>query len=233
MKVAPGMHGDYLKMEKAYKKMHAEAKKAGKMAGWALLEVISPAGTNTEYNYVARNTFSGEEQLANYMGGDFYDEKWESVLTKEEMALVERTEQIRSMVKVEVWSMVDGARAKDWETAKVAVFNYFDSPEGKTRTDHFNMEKEIWKPVHQARVDDGKMKGWVLLNLEFPFGASMPYNSATVDLYTDMKEYFTPWFEDYFKKVHPGKNLDELEKRTMEAATLTKGEVRMLLDRLD
>ena len=61
----------------------------------------------------------------------------------------------------------------------------------------------------------------------------MPYNICTVDLYSDMKQYMAPFFANYFKKVHPSKDVNELLKQTGEAATLTKGEVRMIIDHLD
>ncbi len=95
------------------------------------------------------------------------------------------------------------------------------------------MEKDIWKPVHDARVKDGKMKGWVLLSMEMPFGSSTSYDMATIDLYKDMKQFLAPWFEAYFKKVHPGKDVAELMKQTADATDLVKGDVRIIIDRLD
>ena len=148
---------------------------------------------------------------------------------------LKRTDEIRTIVKTEVWSSVeDGIFADGWEkTTKIAVWNYFSPPAGKTRADHINMENDIWKPIHAARVKDGTMKGWVLLGLDLPFGADQPYHMATIDLYTDMAQYLAPWFEAYFKKVHPGKEVAGLMQQTRAATTLVKGEVRMIIDRLD
>jgi hypothetical protein len=232
MKVAPGMEEEYLKMEKVYKKIHAAAKKAGKLETWSLARVMMPAGAHTEYNYVARNVLLGDEQLSNYMEGG-YDASWMSGLTKEEMDLVNRTDNIRTMVKAELWSQVDGVFAPDMSDAKLVVYNYFSSPEGKTRADHIRMEQDIWKPVHAARVHDGKMKGWALLEMNLPSGTSMPYNMITVDLYTGMKQYLAPWFDEYFQIIHPGKNLDNLMAQTQAATTLIRGEVYMIIDRLE
>lgn len=123
--------------------------------------------------------------------------------------------------------------APDWEKGKIAVFNYFSSPAGKTRADHTKVEQDIWKPIHAARVKDGTMTRLALLNLELPFGAAMPYNMATVDFYTDMNAYLVGWFNEYFAKVHPGKDVNELIRQTNAASSLDRGEVRMVLDRLD
>ncbi len=233
MKVKPGMEEEYLKLEKAWKKIHAASKKAGHLDDWSLSRLMFP-GTANEYDYVARNAFVGNAQLSNYLEGTFDWGDWSKLLTKEELDLVNRTNEIRDMVKTELWYQMERVLADDInKTAKIAVFNYFKSAEGKTPQDHINMEKDIWIPVHSARVKDGIMKGWVLLGLAQPFGSSLPYDMATIDVYTDMKQYTTPWFEDYFKKVHPGKNMDDLMKRTSDASSLVKGEVRVIVDRLD
>lgn len=233
MKVAPGKRDEYLKLEKAWKKIHLAQKKAGQLYDWSLSELVSPAGTNNEYDFVCRNTYIGRAALAASIDGNDMSIDWKSLLTPDEIALVNRTDEIRSMVKTEIWSSTTSVWAPDADAkAKIFVWNYFTIPEGKTRDDHDKMELDIWKPVHAARVKDGTMKGWVLLNMEFPFGASMPYEQATVDAYTSTAQLLSPWFEDYFKKVHPGKNIDDLMKQTSAACTLVKGEVRMLVDRL-
>lgn len=233
IKVAPGKHAEYLKLEQAWKKIHAAKKKAGRLEGWALLDILAPSGASCEYNYVTRNTFTGNAQLADFFEGQYMPDNWQSLLTPEELGLVNRTDEIRTLVKNEVWSAVDGTMAPDLSDAKISVFNYFDFPEGKTGADHIKMEQDIWKPIHDARVKDGSMKGWVLLQLEFPFGASMPYHHATVDLYKDMNQLLAPWFDAYFAKVHAGKNVADLMKATGEAARLVKGELRMRIDVLN
>ncbi len=234
IKVAPGMEANYLKLEKAFKKIHIAKKKAGDMQDWSLSSVVSPAGSSCEYNYVARNGLRGSKQLANYYEGVYMPKNWQSLLTPAEVALVNRTDQIRTIVKKEVWSSVEEVFADDWtKNAKVAVWNYFTEPAGKTQADHTKMEQDIWKPVHAARVKDGAMLGWVLIGMNLPFGASMPYNMATIDLYKDMNQYLTPWFDTYFTKIHPGKDVADLMKQTSAATTLVKGEVRIIIDRLD
>ncbi len=233
IKVAPGMQADYIKLEKAWKKIHIAKKKAGKLDDWSMSNVVSPAGTNCEYNYVTRNSYLGSAQLANHYEGSFFPDNWQALLTPEELTLVNRTNEIRSLIKEEVWTSVDKVVNANSKKANIAVWNYFSSPAGKTRADHFKMERDIWEPVHTARVNDGSMMGWRMFQMEMPFGASMLYNISTVDLFTDMKQYLAPFFDDYFKKIHPTKDVNELIKQTQEAATLIKGEVRMIIDRLD
>lgn len=232
IKVEPNMQADYLKLEKAFKKIHAAKKKAGKLDGWSLTVVIS--GSDNSYNYVTRNSFKGSAQLANLYDGQYMPDKWQSLLTPAEVALVNRTATIRTIVKEEVYSVVERVVNDNPKSWKVAVYNYFSSPQGKTVGDHIKMETDIWKPVHAQRVKDGKMQGWLLMVLELPFGASLPYNSMTVDLYSSMNKYLgANTMASDFTKVHAGQDANDLFKQTGDAATLTRGEVRYIIDQLD
>ncbi len=231
-KVAPGMHDDFLKLAKVWKKIVTAKKKAGLQEGWSVSKVLM-AGAESEYNYVTRHSFTGDAQLANYMEKPFLPEGWMTGLTPEEVELVNRAAEIRTFVKQEIYSGVDETMAADMGKSTIAVFNFFKQPAGKTRADHIKMETDIWKPVHAARVKDGTLKGWLFMNLEFPFGAAQPYDMITIDVYTDMKQMLAPWFDQYFTKIHPGKNMDLLMKQTDEATNLVRGEVRQVIDRLE
>ena len=232
IKVKPGMGKDYLLLEKAWKKIHAAKKKAGQLDGWGLLEVLSPSGASTEYNYVAHNAFKGDDQLAGFFDGNYMPDNWKTLLTADEIALVDRSNEIRTVVKNEVWSHVDAVFADKISLHAISVFNYFSLNEGKTRADHFKMENDIWKPIHSARIKDGAMEGWILLEMDLPFGSSMPYSIGTIDLYKDMKSYLKPWFDLYFKKVYPTKKMADLIKQS-DTSKLIKGEVRRVVDVLD
>ena len=231
MKVKPGMNDDYVKCEQAWKKIHAAKKKAGKLEDWSLYQVISPSGADAEYDYVTRNTFVGEDKLAALYENSYFPDNWTSLLTPDEIDLVMRTSEFRTIVKTEVWATAESIWASDMSDTNISVFNYFSYPEGKGRADHFRVERDIWMPVHQARINDGKLKGWVLTSMVMPAGSSMPYHDGTVDLYKDMKSMLTDPVEDYFSKLYPGKE-DALFDDTAANADLVRREVRMHVDGL-
>ena len=230
MKVKPGMNDDYVKLENTWKKIHEARIKEGKSDGWFFFAVIAPSGTNMEYNYVTVSRFRGDKKLAGLFEGPYFPENWEALLSPEELAMVQKTEEYRDIVRTEIWSFESGVFADDWLTAKIHVFNYFKNRPGKTNADHTKAEVDIWKPLHSARVKDGAMKGWGLYNLEFPFGANTAYDSGTVDVYSNMEQYLSADFEGYFEKIHPGKDINKLFQQTSETAALINGEVRMLLN---
>lgn len=226
MKVEPGNHEDYLELENVWKKVHKAKIDAGAYEHWTLAKVEFPFGANEEYNYMTRINFAGEKQLAAYL------ENWEmpdldNLLSEKERAIMKRTRKIRTFIKSEVWSRTDQVLADDMSDAKVHVFNYFDFPEGSGRRAHTKVEKDIWMPVHTARVKDGKLKGWVLLDMELPYGSAQPYHAATVDIYASMEQYLSDAdMMSYFEKVHPGKDMEKMWEDTRKAADLIRAEVR-------
>lgn len=229
MKVKPEMRKDYLALEKAWKKIHLKNINAGKYESWNLVRVASPSGVSSEYNFITRTRFKGEKAIAEHIENSSMPENWESLLTAEEIALVKRGNEIRTWVKSETWTLGDIIYPEGTK-ANVSVFNYFDYPEGSGRSDHFKVEKEIWKPVHQARINDGKLKGWVLTRMVMPVGTSMPYHDATVDLYDNIEQMMMDNPMPYFEKVHPGKNVDKLLEETGAVSDLVRREVRINLD---
>lgn len=110
------------------------------------------------------------------------------------------------------------------------MVNYFDYEEGKTRTDHLKIENEIWKPVHQARVDAGELAGWGIGVRVLPIGSAMPYHDITVDFYDNMLQMMTPNYEKHFSAVHPTKKVADLMEETGATVSRIKADVRVLLD---
>lgn len=229
MYVAPGMHEEYEALEAAWKKIHQANVNAGRYDLWALSRVMMPSGSASSHNYVTRIGYRGEAQMAAAMTGSIFPDNVEDLLSAEELALVERTSEIRKWVKTEVFSTEEFIRQEELE-AKVTVFNYFSSPDGAGRSDHFQVERDYWMAIHQARIDAGEMEGWVLLNMELPYGAAQPYHSATVDIYESLEEFLTADPRPYFDAVH-GDKMEAIFEETDASATLTLGEVRISLDR--
>ena len=232
MKVEAGNHADYLALEKAWKKIHEYNMKRDKITGWELSRIMSPKGESVEYNYVTRISLKEGKQFEEYMESFPMPKDLTSILSPEEIKLVNRTTELRTYVKNEIYSSIEVILPDGFRDAKIHVFNFFDHPEGKRRADHVKVEKEIWMPVHQARADADKMEGWVMAGLMFPFGADQPYHEVTLDMYKDMTQYMADdSFKPYFEKVHAGKDMDELMEQTRASSRLIKGEVRMVIDK--
>lgn len=200
-------------------------------------EVVFPNGTNASHNYVTRMMFRGEEQLADFMAGDFMPDNLESILTEEELALISRTGEIRSLVRTDLFSTQEYLEAEDADfgPGQVAVFNYFASPDGRNMNParHLQVEREHWMPAHQRSIDNGHMMAWVLLDKELPYGDSEPYHSATVDAYRDMNAYLTSSGPiTAMQEMYTAEQMNSIMQATEEAASLVMAEVRIQLDQV-
>ncbi len=230
--VPSGGHADYLAMEKVWKKLHQANIKDGKYTNWELTRIMMPNTGAGGYNYVTRTSVRGEENLAKLLTGEFFINTDPSgMLTKEEMAIYNNTGALRTFVKQDVYTVSHLLPASDWDAVKVAVHNHFDFPEGSSRSAHVQNEKDIWDPVHAARIKDGKLLAWVVGAKILPWGANEPFHDVTVDLYESLESYLansSPM--PYFEKAHPGKDQAKMMEQTAAAATLVKSEVRLILD---
>lgn len=230
MKVEPGNTSEYLACEKAWKKIHSLKKEEGAIESWALERVMSPSGSSTAYNFVTRQRFKDRDQLAAYQTGPYFPENWKTLLTEKEIELINRTSELRTYVKGEVWSAEERVLAKDLSDANISVVNYFKIPEGKYRSDHLKMERELWMPFHKQNVEQEKMKAWVLLNRELPMGSDYGYSIITVDVYKDMHQFWEPFDSDGLAKMHPGKSLEEIMNETSEVSIRGSSEIRKAID---
>ncbi|MEL6251720.1 MAG: hypothetical protein AAFR87_06905 [Bacteroidota bacterium] len=227
MKVEPGNEEAYLVVEKVWKKIHAARVKAGQMEYWELSRLLSPYGTSLEYNYKTANIYKGNKKLADHFTGSMSD--LSDILTEEEIKILNTTNSVRDLVKEEVY-VIDLEVFRQGADNKIIVDNYMQLQEGASLAEHSSYEKEVWLPVHKARIDDGNMEGWANLNLVMPQGDDKEYHAVTVDFYESLDQYMMPWFDKYFAKVHPGKDLGKMSEEMEKIWIRRRVDVQIRID---
>ena len=231
VKVAPNMQEDYLKLEKTLKKIHLEFK--GSIDDWSLMQPLTQVDVTGPYNYIVYYKFNSASKLGDFIRTGGLSEDWVKLLTPEERSLVWRRNEIRTLVKDEVWEVEAGISApKNLKNGMVLVFNYFDFPTGGSHALHLKAETEIWMPIHDLRIKNDLMSSWLFLKKTTPFGTSQSYQDATFDIYNSMEQFEIPLPDKFFHEVHKDRNLDLLIKLTNDTATLVKGEVCIVVDGL-
>lgn len=224
MKVSPDQLENYLEVEKVWKKIHQYNIKQGKYQLWTVEEVIHPSGTMYDYNYITRVSFVDEAQYNKFVEGDYVPLNLEKLLSKEEMKSYNTTTSSRNLVKTEVWQLMSEMVDEDqsdgpWRYSK---FNYFSINEGFT-PDDFVAVQTMWTPVHQARIEDDKLEGWLVMRKLLPYGSLFQERYATVDHFKSMTDLMTDDTSRYFDMLG---NAEEAFKKTDEGANLVRQEVR-------
>ncbi len=90
--------------------------------------------------------------------------------------------------------------------------------------EYVNLEQEVWKPMHQERMDRGKIVGWYLYAINFT-GASDEYNYATINLYSSLDSLENPWDADIPSFVHPDKPMSEILETTLNTRIQVRSEL--------
>jgi len=216
MKVPPNGAEEYISMEQdIWKPVHQERINSGKLLGWYLLRVEYPGGTQADYNFVAVNIYPSIADLDDpYAGID-----WRSIHPSVDAGqLMDRTDASRDMVHTEVFELIDEAVPGQPEVMpRLITVNKMRTPVGGN-TDYENLERQIWKPIHQDRIRQQKMEDWMLLRRVIPNGSKWSYNYITWDAYAGYLDYNAPFQEEAFDRIHPNKRMD----KTMEQTAATR-----------
>lgn len=95
--------------------------------------------------------------------------------------------------------------------------------------DYVDLEMNVWKKLHQARIDRGNIVGWYLYRVHYT-AADDPYNYVTVTLFNDRSKLQDPWEGIEAAAVLTGMDIDKVSAETTESRELVSSN---LLSRLD
>lgn len=102
--------------------------------------------------------------------------------------------------------------------------------------EYLNMERELWKPMHQLRVKSGKTKSWSIYEARSPLFSPVKeseqrnYNYVTIATYDNLEDMKTPWKKEDFEKAHAGKDLSNLGGRTESARKRVGSDLFVLVE---
>jgi hypothetical protein len=101
--------------------------------------------------------------------------------------------------------------------------------------EYVKLEQEQWKPIHQERIKEGKIRSWYFFNVRFPSGSESKYDFVTVNTYDQFGQIEDPYADadKLFSKVHPGIKMEDFASRTTQARDLVRSEVWQLIDQAE
>jgi hypothetical protein len=110
MKVPQGKDGEYYDVETTvWKPIHNEFIKAGSRVGWSLWGRIFPSGASLDFQYLTVNYFAGWSQIG---AADYNDAFNKAHAGKDLDALMKRTDDSRTLVKSELWEVIERVAAR-------------------------------------------------------------------------------------------------------------------------
>ena len=233
MKVAPGNEEDYVNVERTtWKPIHEARMKAGIITNWSLYSVEYPYGTNADYTYATVNIYDDFSKMKDDYPESVMQTAHPDVNENQFGEMMAKTLASRDLVRSELWVMHDSVQPD--QPAPYIHVNYMKVPSGQGQ-EYLKLEREIWKPVHQAAKDAGHRAGWAVYSLMYPGGTQRPYNYGTVDFFDEFSDLVVGIPEEVFKKAHPSaseEGWDEIWQRTANARDLVRRELWALVDQV-
>lgn len=219
MKVAQGNTEKYLEIEKKWKKIHKARIDAGVLEGWEFSQIMF-AGTNSPYHYVTVNFYKDMAQFESSADGII-----EKALPGEDIdKLFAETEASRVLTHNEVFNMVTELTSE--KEGKYTLVNYFSVAPNNASL-YEEMEKTIYQPMHQEHINTGNRTYWGIWSM-WPRSHNK-YQYVAVDSFTSLGDDGVS-FEDLFKKVHAGKDINVETVKTNNLRTLAKSEIQRTID---
>ncbi|MBZ5583432.1 MAG: hypothetical protein LAQ30_14715 [Acidobacteriia bacterium] len=108
----------------------------------------------------------------------------------------------------------------------------FMKPRPGQAEEWLKMERESFKPLHQARTEQGFLRGWTVATLAYPSGTSLPYTGATVNIMPDWKAVGNPGggYAEAFKKAMPNAGMDAISEKVSETREIVRTELYRVID---
>jgi hypothetical protein len=235
MKIEPGKAAEYRKMEQeVWMPVHRERVKAKLIRGWQLYGVRYPGGVAREYDVVAVTFFDNFKDMENSAPPEVFAKANPNLKQAEFGA---RAAAVRKMVRTEVVALVDsaGPSAEDPRSAMSATppkyvrVDYKKIEAGKA-ADYVANERKYYKPLWQAAVDAGAMRGWSVWGVRFPGGTDREYGFTTVQFFDKFEQLEGNPSRGLWEKVHPNVKATDIYPQMNAISKTVRSEVLALVE---
>ncbi len=236
MKIEPGKAAEYRKMEQeVWLPVHRERIKGKLISGWAMYGVRYPGGTAREYDVVVVTTFDNFKDVEANIPPEIFAKANPNLKREEYNA---RAAAVRKMVRTEVIALVDSAwpgsedprAAATAAPAKYVRVDYKRIEAGKN-ADYAANERKYYKPLWQAAVDQGAMRGWAVWGVRFPGGTDKEYGFVTVQFFDKFEQLDGNPSRGLWEKVHPNVKSADIYGQMGALSKTVRSEVLTLLER--
>lgn len=206
LKVLPGKGAEYRAWVAGTvtKIMQARAD-AGEIVSWSSLRSVMPAGTEARCDYRSVTMVEGTPPAP--AGAEEIGRALQKAGIKMTGAeYIAKRDSLYRLVASEMWRPRHrvGAPAK-------GHYLYLNYMKVHKMADYVKFENDVWKPLAEEWVKEGAQSGWLFSTSFLPGGTEVKYQAVSADIYPSWEALFkTRSGADTFKKVHPGKNYNEV-----------------------
>lgn len=228
---------EYLEVEKSWKKIHELRLKKDMIMAWSVFKVMFKT-TEDPYNYITVSWYDSFSKLDKGVPESILNEAFPEKSEEEWEKFHELTESSRKLVTQGVFharlrtSLENQTSSK--KTLKIEgeyiVINEINVAKGKSKN-YINLLEEIYLPIYKEDINQGNRVTWSLWE-KWP-GNLKDFQYLVADAYTSLDQIEPIDFLQYFREIHPEKDIDEISKQIEEMRELVNSEMWKLIYLVD
>lgn len=220
VKVQPSKQSDFEKL------MTDSAAKAaryrigqGRLARFAVSRAVYPSGEIAECDYLIAYVSSGFPEEMNF---EKSTADWSAAGAPTTYAeFLAKAGEMSKIVRTDLWAVRSAAGG--WAVGDYISINRMKV---KDQAAWAELETKMWKPVQEARIKAGQLKGWASYDRVWPGGSEQPYSAVTVDAFPSWEALGKRTsIGEIVKSVHPNMSAAEFGERTSKARDLARREL--------
>ncbi|MDX2149626.1 MAG: hypothetical protein SFV54_02750 [Bryobacteraceae bacterium] len=221
-KVKPGMGEAFVKHMAVVKKFAQSRKDAGQIKNWGVYRVIAPTGATQDVDYVTLVAWPKRAEIDPDVIAKMNAPHWQKAGTTQQQWVTQLNE-LATVVRTSV--TIRRAEAGTHGVGDLLRVDYIKISPGEMG-EYLNRERSVYKPVHEARIKDGGMKGWALHTYVFPAGEERVADAFTIQTFTNSDQMFggpgPAGGAALFVKVHPNANYLQTVNRQNEIRKIVR-----------
>ncbi|TAI48809.1 hypothetical protein [Flagellimonas allohymeniacidonis] len=238
IKLPTNAWNDYwTQMQEVWKPTYEAMIQKGELKSWKLFWVRFPAGQEIPYDIVNVTFHKDSVGMSNNKVSSFFTSKQEGSTPYAEATI--NLMNITNTVKTETYQVVEEAHGS-FELDSLAKTNqnyqidFMDSAQEKADA-YVRMEAEVFKPMHQVALNDGRLKSWVLCRRTSQDDDAILQRFMIFNQWSSWANWQSAGGLQDFQKVNPSldqEGFNDIFRRIGHLRQMTKSEMWTIWDEL-
>lgn len=184
---------DYIEFKDLMEKVYRQALTDKRIKGWDFWS-LQNGGDVADFQYIMVTTYDDPVKMMNGLDDDSLMEytkiAYPHLSAGQVLALFERSLAMRDMpMRLYMREIVSTEDNFQFKPGALASFDLMKAGEGKFN-EYEKAESEVFRPIHQKRIEQGLMGHWSFLRTALPQGSEAKSTHLTMNMYRDYVQFF-------------------------------------------
>jgi len=218
---------EYLELEQQWQKIHKQRLKEDLIVGWAAYQVMFKTPEDP-YNFITVSWYDSFSKVVKEVSDETIMGAFPNMTEDDIEVFHEKTKKTRTRVQSGVFhQLITCANGLD-KQGQFYVVNEINVKQGRSK-ELLKIYEEIYKPLYEEDVKQKNRTVWSLW--EKWEGNRKEFQFLSADGYSSLDQIEQVNYLDYFNKIHPDKDVNEISARVEELRSLVSTEMWKLIFR--